>query len=136
MPIEHPTDQQGFGARLRIGITTLREGGPCVEGLALIDTGASRSVILEDVARQCNLPMRQKSATMTTADGHQVPTNIYVGRLWFMDQPDRSFRLQFASSEKMSDNKIIALIGNDLLRQVVFTYDGRCRRFVLDIGSG
>lgn len=95
-----------------------------VNGLALIDTGASSTMIDEIVIR--SLGVNQISFRDVGTPNGANPMNIYPAKLVFPGTglPDLNFNGVLSSPYLKSQQNIIALIGRDILQHGSFTYNG------------
>lgn len=104
--------------------TLMTEGKPIPEpvtGLALIDTGATRTCVDETAARKAGLPTRG-TAKMASASHpeHEVP--LFAGRI-VMD--GATINTPTAMGADLSGFPgLVALIGRDMLQNCLFVYDG------------
>jgi predicted aspartyl protease len=94
---------------------------PTKQGMALIDTGASRSAIDEDVAKELGLPI-VNVGKMTSASHEQHPCNLYP--VQFSIPPAITFQSPQTMGAKIAPQGYIAIIGRDFLAKCVFIYNG------------
>lgn len=97
------------------------------EGVALIDTGASRTCVHEPVLKK--LGVNPVGLITTGTAGGRVQQPLYPARLSF---PGEQMQAEFGSviavdltGQKIQDKPIIALIGRDILALTLFIYNGR-----------
>ncbi len=100
-----------------------------ISGYALIDTGASITSVDRHIFERLHLfPVGR--TTVTTAGGQQ-PQSKYPGRLSFPGTPlpERDFAellgADLSGLQADTGKSIIALLGRDLLTDMVMVYDGR-----------
>lgn len=94
-----------------------------VTGFALIDTGASRTCFDKDSAIEAGLPVVD-TATMSSAThaNHQVP--VFMGKIILL-QTNIVISVEKGLGANLSAfNGLVALIGRDLLKNTIFTYNG------------
>lgn len=100
------------------------EGKPIPEpvaGLALVDTGATRTCVDETSARRAGLPTRG-TAKMASASHpeHEVP--VFAGRV-ILDSIN--INTPSAMGVNLSGfHELVVLIGRDMLQNCLFVYDG------------
>ena len=133
-----PNDLQQEGPRVRIIISAPREeidDGRAVgldypdpiSVLALVDTGASLTVINPELAQSCKL--RQTGFAKVSAVGNQGDYPRYAACIKFVDDNLRGFEIIPVVGCKLPQQSISCLIGRDLMRRWKFTYDGRTGEF-------
>jgi predicted aspartyl protease len=102
---------------------TVEWGGRTRELLALIDTGADLTQI-PDVAAQA-LQLEQVEAMSTiSSHGDTAERSVYVANLRFGG-------FDFPATWVVGDNYPIALIGRDVLNELIARFDGPARSFDL-----
>jgi len=136
-----PGDLQQEGPRVRIIISAPREEideGRAVgleypdpiNVVALVDTGASLTVINPELARSCKL--RQTGFAKVSAAGNQGLYPRYAACIKFVDNL-KGFDVIPVVGCKLPQQSISCLIGRDLMHRWRFTYDGRTGEFsILD----
>ena len=97
---------------------------PSAQGLALVDTGASRTAVDIDTAKKLGLPVI-KPAKMSSASDPNVIVPVFAGRLEIpnftqIDVPHGLMGVTLSGQK----NSIVVLIGRDLLANAVLTYNG------------
>lgn len=95
-----------------------------VDGLALIDTGASSTMVDETVLK--SLGVNAVSVRDVGTPNGASPMNIYPAKLTFpgTDLPALNFNGVLSSPYLKAQQNIIALIGRDILQHGSFTYNG------------
>ena len=97
-----------------------------VEGLALVDTGASRTCVDQDAASRAGLNVIDRgSISSASHSAHSVPVfacEIEVASLG-------KIRLPKAMGVTLANQGLIALIGRDALGSTVFVYNGLTGHF-------
>ena len=97
-----------------------------VEGLALVDTGASRTCVDQDAASRAGLNVIDRgSSSSASHSAHSVPVfacEIEVASLG-------KIRLPKAMGVTLANQGLIALIGRDALGSTVFVYNGLTGHF-------
>ena len=119
-----------YGGRVRVRLTTLHSSGVAVEGVALIDTGASHTAIDLQAAQDCGLTFLESRQARTTSGVSIMP--IYEGRLEITDIPGYQEEGPFPTAP-LRDGGIIALIGVDTLANGTLVFDGRAGEFTLSL---
>jgi predicted aspartyl protease len=94
---------------------------PTKQGVALIDTGASRSAIDEQVAKDLGLPI-VNVAKMTSASHEEHPCNLYP--VQFSILPNIVFQSPQTVGAKLATQGFVAIIGRDVLQKCVLIYNG------------
>ena len=90
---------------------------------ALIDTGASRTVINPEVAVTCAL--KYIGQVRISSAGHINERREFVGALRFPDSGLRGFDpLRFVACP-LPEQDVSCLLGRDILERWAMTYDGR-----------
>ena len=101
---------------------------PLLNGLALIDTGASVTCIDQEAARTAGLAIVDSGPMHSaTHENHIVP--IYAGMIQIQTFP--AFRTTRAYGAHLEPQGVIALIGRDMLASCMFTYNGADGSFSL-----
>ncbi len=98
-------------------------------GMALIDTGASISVV--DISVLSNLQISPVDiTTMLTASGDRVQQNLFPARFVISN-----ITLDFSAvcGANLQPQKIIALIGRDVLRHFLLFYHGNAGNVTISI---
>ena len=111
-----------------------QQGKPAPEpinGLALLDTGASNTCIDDAEAQKMNLPVIGVGS-MSSASHSRTPSNIYPIQIEVTGFPIRfqSFRTMGAS---LNDHGLLLLIGRDLLAHCALFYNGTTGQITLSI---
>jgi predicted aspartyl protease len=101
-----------------------------VPATAMIDTGASGSVITRDVAQRLGLQPVGVSL-VHTASGTNVQTPMYAVRLTL--SPTVNFETTASEAESIRAQGLDALIGRDVLSQAVLVYIGYMNQFTIAI---
>ena len=112
--------------------TILSAGGtvpPPVNGIGLIDTGASGTCVDDDVALGLNLPVTG-TATMASASHAGSQRNLYPIQLEVVGWPIK-WHTNRAMGASLNAQGLIALIGRDMLRACVLVYNGTAGTFSL-----
>ena len=96
---------------------------------AMIDTGASSTVIREGIAQQLNLNPRG-SVNIATPSCAQYPCNTYDITMLF---PATKVAIQIVTvvEAPLSGQNIDCLIGRDILKRSILIYEGYSNRFIL-----
>ena len=109
-----------------------------VDGVALVDTGATYSALDEDVARQLGLQPVGTIDTLTAA-GKRTCSQFHA-RIFFPGSPlpdveaGRLTGVDLGGQTAPVQNKpILALLGRDLLSRFVFVYNGVLGQFSLSL---
>ena len=92
------------------------------EGFALFDTGASATCVDESVLRGLGLEPIQ-TAGISTPSGRSE-ANAYACALYFPGNPLPDMELSFVLGVQLQNQGYSALIGRDLLRDMILIYDG------------
>ena len=133
------TGRLGRGAMVRVRFMPTHGRGTPVTGMALIDTGASFTHIDRETA-EIHRFRRFDMVTVNTASqrGAEVPT--YDAVVEILDLPGhrdelrvRGFTGPAPRPGEPPTERLIALIGCDILDQGRFTYDGAARTFTLEL---
>lgn len=90
---------------------------------ALIDTGASRTVINPQVAATCGL--RQTGLARISSAGHVAERQEFVGAIHFPGQELSGFDPTSLVACPLPGQDVSCLIGRDVLERWSVTYDGR-----------
>jgi predicted aspartyl protease len=137
----HGGDLRTFGPRVQvtIGLTDAASqaltasGGTVptpVSAQALIDTGASGSVITKHLAEQLGLqPVGTR--LVNTASGVNVQTTAYAVRLSL--SPEVYFETTATEAEEIRAQGLDVLIGRDVLSRAVFVYIGYMNQFTIAV---
>lgn len=102
-------------------------------GVAIIDTGASRTCVDAETARKASWPMidTAKLSSVTHPD-HEVP--VFAGHL-FCTLLQTNIRVDRWMGVNLRPDEtalpVVALIGRDLLQQALFIYNGHDGSFSL-----
>lgn len=94
---------------------------------ALIDTGASLTVINPELAQSCKLA--QTGFTKVSSAGRIDDYPTYAARIQFIGTTLRGFEVIPVVGCRLPQQAISCLIGRDILRRWKFTYDGRSGEF-------
>src|SRR5208283_1839702 len=92
------------------------------QGIALIDTGASVSCIDEDAAKALTLPIVDV-VTMISASHSSVPANVYPAHFQLVGT-NIHINLPRVMGANLKPQKLIALIGRDILSRCTLFYNG------------
>ena len=123
---------------MRVMVKPLHRGGVNVTGLGIIDTGATNSCISPQTISQGRFNPTAEHYDRWSADGLKK-VNGYSGFLEVLDIPqprDPLVFLPFVVGEKLGDpahERIIALVGTDVLRHFMVTYEGPKGTFTLEL---
>jgi predicted aspartyl protease len=90
---------------------------------ALIDTGASRTVINPQLAATCGL--RQTGVARISSAGHITERPEYAGAIRFPDQELEGFDLLSLVACPLPEQDVACLLGRDVLERWNLNYDGR-----------
>lgn len=101
-------------------------------GHALIDTGAFMSCIDEDVARKLGLSPIDV-VNMTSASHESSEANVYAARLEIVAGQVLEFNLAGILGVNLKKQKLIALIGRDILSRCILIYNGTNGQISLSI---
>src|SRR5579872_3281006 len=88
---------------------------------ALIDTGASRSVISPQLATTCGL--RQTGIARISSAGHITDRAEFAGAIRFPDQPLEAFDPMSLVACPLPKQDVACLLGRDVLERWNLTYD-------------
>ncbi len=133
------TGQIENGARVRVRFTTTRVGSIPMTGMGLIDTGATYTHVDQETA-EIHRFRRLDTVTVNTASqrGAEVPTYAMVVEI--LDLPGhreqlrvRGFTGPAPRPGQPPTERLIALVGCDILNRGRFTYDGAAGTFTLDL---
>lgn len=91
-------------------------------GIALLDTGASRTCVDRDAIKSLSIPSIGIERVYTPQGSEEQ--NKYPVRVSFPSTPLPSVEFGSAYGATLKEQGIIALIGRDLLTHFVFTYNG------------
>ncbi len=134
-------DLKGNGPRVSVSVgvsqaaaaALITSGQPvpaAVPANALIDTGASGSVITRDLAQR--LGLQPVGVTLVnTPSGTNVQASMYAVRL--MLSPTVVFETTATEAESIRAQGLDALIGRDVLSQAVFVYIGYVNQFTIAV---
>jgi len=105
-------------------------------GWALIDTGATRSCVDDDVIRK--LGVNPIGAGDIHNSGGKQSVNFFPAHFRFPGVPLPEIEFTSAigvniSAQKVNNQPIIALLGRDILRSCVFIYNGTLGMYTLSI---
>ena len=93
-----------------------------IDGYALFDTGASRTCVDEAVLRNLGLqPVERISMATPSGLGE---ASIYTCALYFPGYPLPDLDPSFVAGVQLQGQDYIALIGRDILRNMILIYDG------------
>jgi Aspartyl protease len=112
---------------------TLAQQGKTIaskQGLAIIDTGASRSAIDEQTAKDLGLPV-VNVGKMTSASHEEHPCNLYP--VQFSILPNIVFQSPQTMGATLGKQGYIGIIGRDILGRCVLIYDGVAGQITLSI---
>jgi predicted aspartyl protease len=90
---------------------------------ALIDTGASRTVITPQLAATCGL--RHTGMARISSAGHIAERPEYAGAIHFPDQELKGFDPVSLVACPLPEQDVACLLGRDVLERWNLTYDGR-----------
>jgi predicted aspartyl protease len=90
---------------------------------ALIDTGASRTVITPQLVATCGL--RQTGVARISSAGHITERPEYAGAINFPDQALKGFDPLSLVACPLPEQDVACLLGRDVLERWNLTYDGR-----------
>jgi gag-polyprotein putative aspartyl protease len=90
---------------------------------ALIDTGASRSVISPRLAITCGL--RQTGQARISSAGHITDRPEFAGAIHFPNQSLKGFDPMSLVACPLPEQDVACLLGRDVLERWNLTYDGR-----------
>ena len=106
---------------------------PPVSGFALIDTGATKSAVDDQVIRSLKVAPIGKITTHTA--GGVVSQNLYPVRFHF---PVNKWMIEFSSvigvnlkAYAVMGKNLIALVGRDVLSRCIFIYNGTAASFTV-----
>ncbi len=107
---------------------------PVVEGLALIDSGASATCIDDEVAMRAGLPAVD-TARMSSASGPSE-VSVYAGKITLVQRGSTSsdvvaIQTLRALGVNINGQGIIALIGRDILNSCIMIYNGPEAQYTL-----
>ncbi len=120
-----------FGPYVRVAIEKLTPGAAPEKGQALIDTGAKYTVIDMSVVNKLGLKPIQTNQINAIGQSN-VPVRIYQARVR-ITKMNKNFDLSYIIGENLSAQKIIALIGRDILENCILVYNGPDGSFSLSI---
>ena len=90
---------------------------------ALIDTGASRTVINPQLAATCGL--RQTGQARISSAGHVTERQEFAGAIHFPGQQLNGFDPMSLVACPLPEQDVACLLGRDVLERWNLTYDGR-----------
>ena len=93
-----------------------------IEGYALFDTGASITSVDEKVLIRLGLAPVGRVNISTASDTRA--TNIYACAMNFPGNPLPDLELSFVAGAELQNMGYVALIGRDIMRDMVLIYDG------------
>lgn len=102
---------------------------PPVKAMAMIDTGAQRTVIAPSIVSQLNLAPVGVTAIHTPSTTRSIPASKYHISLVFPNQVAIPSVIAFGAA--LGGQPIQCLIGRDVLRHGVLTYIGYINQFTL-----
>jgi hypothetical protein len=98
---------------------------------ALLDTGASVTVISKTFAKYCKL-FQTSEGSEITAIGATHPCGEHAGAISFPDTDLRPFDLiRIRSVDFVKQPYYAILIGRDILQNWIITFDGRSKRVTI-----
>ena len=105
---------------------------PPVEGMALVDTGASQTLVDERIVEQLSIPPMGTQRLRTFLSGDPVTLSTHFLRLELGNE--RPWEgIVVAAPLAVHRKETIVLVGRDLLRHARFVYDGRRARLLMEI---
>ena len=108
------------------------ESPPPVKIRALLDTGASVTVINRTFADHCKLFQTSEGSELRTIGG-SVRCAEHAGSISFPGLPLRSFDpIRIVSGDFIKERSYACLIGRDILRYWRTTFDGPGRRILIE----
>ena len=108
----------------------LAADAPMAEGAMLIDTGAQVSVLDLDGALNLGLPETAEPMSIMGVSGSE-PARQFSGLL-HLPAWDITIATTFVSLPLVQRHRVLALIGMDVLSELVLTLDGPNRRITLE----
>lgn len=103
-----------------------------VEGMALVDTGASQTLVDSRVIEQLDIPPVGVQRMRTFLSGEPVPLSTHFTSIRLGDERPWD-GLVVAAPLAVQRPETIALIGRDLLRRARFVYEGRDGRIRIEL---
>jgi predicted aspartyl protease len=103
-----------------------------VEGYALIDTGAFISCIEEEAARKLGLSAVDV-VNMTSASHESTEVNVYAARIEIVAGQLIQFDLPRVLGVNLRSQRLMALIGRDILAKCTLFYNGMMGQITLSI---
>ena len=94
-----------------------------VQGMGLIDTGASVTCIDEEAAQSLTLPIIDV-VQLTSASHAKTPANVYPAHIEILGGANIHFEMPRVVGANLRAQKLIALIGRDVLSRCTFFYNG------------
>jgi predicted aspartyl protease len=99
---------------------------------ALIDTGASVTIISKTFAKYCKLFQTSEGSELRTLAG-QFRCGEHAGTISFPGTTLRSVdSLRIVSADFVRERNIACLIGMDILRNWLITFDGRSKKVIIE----
>jgi predicted aspartyl protease len=141
--IEGPIDTSGAVISVRIEVSprqafALRQRGRPVpigvDILAVVDTGASCSVLDEQIIRRLSLAPLGRVSIHTPSTGQAyVQRGSYLASIILgAGEPGRIEFVSRVIESELASQGFLALIGRDVLSRCILTFDGPADRFVLE----
>jgi predicted aspartyl protease len=138
---DSPSGLQQHGPRIRISISAplmeVEEGKAVgleyprpLQLLALIDTGSSLTVVNPEVAQTCKL--RPTGITKVSAAGGIGRWPEYAATISFPEHDLQSFELIRVVGCPLPQQEWSCLIGRDVLRRWLFSYDGKTGAWTIE----
>jgi predicted aspartyl protease len=127
-------DLRRSGPKIRVTISNPRSAHAAAERAgvvlkepftvtALIDTGASRTVVTPQLAPTCGL--RQTGVARISSAGHITERPEYAGAIHFPDSELKGFDPVSLVVCPLPEQDVACLLGRDVLERWNLTYDGR-----------
>ena len=133
-------ENRGWSPLVRVKLTPNHAGGISIEGVGLIDTGASMTSIDEYAAQTCRFRPTGKKVDLYTAGSRRQSTDLYSGRLEILEEGGYTEVIEMpifnGKGQPLDDpprNPFIALIGLDIIRRGSLLYDGKSGTFTLSL---
>ncbi len=104
---------------------------PPISGFALIDTGAGSTCIDEEAAKKLGLPVINV-VNMASASHGSHKANVYPAKLQIAGLP-MAINASSAIGAPLAVQKLLALIGRDVLSHFILIYNGANGEFTLCI---
>lgn len=102
-----------------------------VNGLALIDTGATSTCIDEKLAQRIGLPVIDKGV-ISSASQTNAPVNIYPALIEFIGGSIR-VNAERAAGVALANQGLVVLIGRDVLSRMTMFYNGVTGEITLSV---